>query len=417
MSTTQQRTASTAAHVPCLSFPAERAAAIRAAWNSTHDIDDFTHGFYRYPARFPALLARHLILALTERGELVLDPFVGGGTTLVEALASHRPCAGNDINELSAFVSRVKTRIYTDAELVELEQFAATLPERLNTRRELRDASHSPHAHRHFRNLTAHRYWGATKIARLAVEAATELPTQRIEDLARCAILRTAQGLLDCTTVAPTANTFRATLLQTLMQFANSARRFRTSVTGDTASAIPLAPHLIAQVYAGDSRSAPWSGGLRRSPRLVLTSPPYPGVHVLYHRWQLRGRRELSLPYFLANCEDGRGESHYTFGSRKTRLHESYFAHAAEAYEAIAASMESASLLVQVLAFADPDTQLSRLLATLSNAGFEECVAPQLSDSDDLRPWRRIPNRRFYADLAGALHSSREVLLFHRLKT
>jgi hypothetical protein len=27
-----------------------------------------------------------------------------------------------------------------------------------------------------------------------------------------------------------------------------------------------------------------------RPPRLVVTSPTYPGVHVLYHRWQVDGR-------------------------------------------------------------------------------------------------------------------------------
>lgn len=42
-----------------------------------------THEFYRYPARFTPEVARAAIDAFTEPGELVLDPFVGGGTTLV----------------------------------------------------------------------------------------------------------------------------------------------------------------------------------------------------------------------------------------------------------------------------------------------------------------------------------------------
>ncbi|MGH8526610.1 MAG: DNA methyltransferase, partial [Gammaproteobacteria bacterium] len=37
-----------------------------------------THEFYRYPARFPADLARTVIEAFTSRGQVVLDPFVGG---------------------------------------------------------------------------------------------------------------------------------------------------------------------------------------------------------------------------------------------------------------------------------------------------------------------------------------------------
>ena len=44
-------------------------------------------------------------------------------------------------------------------------------------------------------------------------------------------------------------------------------------------------------------------------PKLVLTSPPYPGVYVNYHRWKLRGRREIPAPYWIAGREDGNGMS------------------------------------------------------------------------------------------------------------
>ena len=49
-------------------------------------IAGLTHNFYRYPARFSPKLVRAAIEAFTEPGDLVLDPFVGGGTTLVEAM-------------------------------------------------------------------------------------------------------------------------------------------------------------------------------------------------------------------------------------------------------------------------------------------------------------------------------------------
>ena len=50
-------------------------------------IAGLTHNFYRYPARFSPKLVRAAIEAFTAPGDLVLDPFVGGGTTLVEAIA------------------------------------------------------------------------------------------------------------------------------------------------------------------------------------------------------------------------------------------------------------------------------------------------------------------------------------------
>src|SRR5207249_2931986 len=54
----------------------------------------------------------------------------------------------------------------------------------------------------------------------------------------------------------------------------------------------------------------------RSKVQLVLTSPPYPNVHVLYHRWQVEGRRETSAPYWIAGQSDGATLSYYIMGSR-----------------------------------------------------------------------------------------------------
>src|ERR1700744_4395791 len=62
-----------------------------------------------------------------------------------------------------------------------------------------------------------------------------------------------------------------------------------------------------------------------RTPRLVVTSPPYPGVHVLYHRWQVDGRKEAPLPFMIANKLDGAGSSYYTMGDRKYPGLQTYF--------------------------------------------------------------------------------------------
>ena len=54
---------------------------------STRRVDGLTHNFYKYPARFSPDFAREIILEFTEKGDCVLDAFMGGGTTIVEALA------------------------------------------------------------------------------------------------------------------------------------------------------------------------------------------------------------------------------------------------------------------------------------------------------------------------------------------
>src|SRR6478752_7222592 len=72
-------------------------------------VQGWTHNFYRYPARFSPHFARAAIEQFSKRGDLICDPYMGGGTTLVEALAAGRHAVGNDLNSLAAFIARVKT--------------------------------------------------------------------------------------------------------------------------------------------------------------------------------------------------------------------------------------------------------------------------------------------------------------------
>ena len=52
-----------------------------------------------HPATFPISLARKLIELFTHEGELVLDPFVGSGTTLVAAGDTNRNAVGFDLQK------------------------------------------------------------------------------------------------------------------------------------------------------------------------------------------------------------------------------------------------------------------------------------------------------------------------------
>ncbi len=51
-----------------------------------------------HPAVFPISLAAHVISLFTHRGELVVDPFVGSGTTLVAAQDLERNAVGADLS-------------------------------------------------------------------------------------------------------------------------------------------------------------------------------------------------------------------------------------------------------------------------------------------------------------------------------
>lgn len=69
-----------------------------------------SHYLFRFPAKFHPPVVRCLLETYTRAGQTVLDPFCGSGTLLVEARILGRACIGVDIDPLSAFISRVKSR-------------------------------------------------------------------------------------------------------------------------------------------------------------------------------------------------------------------------------------------------------------------------------------------------------------------
>lgn len=70
-----------------------------------------------YPARFVGEIPSILIGYFSEPGQLVLDPFCGSGTTLVEALRLGRSAAGVELNPIAAMMSRAKVEYVEPSEL------------------------------------------------------------------------------------------------------------------------------------------------------------------------------------------------------------------------------------------------------------------------------------------------------------
>jgi DNA modification methylase len=66
-----------------------------------------------HPAPFPVELPRRLIELYTYRGDLVLDPFMGAGSTAIAALRTERYYVGFDTDE--AYVRRAEERIAAEA--------------------------------------------------------------------------------------------------------------------------------------------------------------------------------------------------------------------------------------------------------------------------------------------------------------
>jgi len=69
------------------------------------------HGFHTYPAMMIPQIARRLIETYGKDSEVLLDPFMGSGTALLEAALhkNFKKAYGIDINPLALLISKVKT--------------------------------------------------------------------------------------------------------------------------------------------------------------------------------------------------------------------------------------------------------------------------------------------------------------------
>lgn len=389
-------------------LPEEAQAALVAAARDGSPVRGLTHGYYKYPARFSPTFANATIKAFTKPGDLVLDPHVGGGTTLVEALACGREAVGVDISSLAEFITNVKCTVYSEAELEALERWAGKIAASVDIHKPSIAISDYQELG-YYKHLDHPLRWRFRKAIEQSIAAAIKLGTPRLEAFGRCVVLRSAQWALDGRSKRATIEDFRRTLAETADDMVNGAHNLRRSVRN----------HGRQQPVTILRRSAIGIEQERtlismRAPRLVVTSPPYPGVHVLYHRWQVDGRKEAPLPFMIANKLDGAGLSYYTMGDRKYPGLKTYFDNITGSMSSVAALADDDTVIVQMVAFSEPDWQLPRYLEAMEASGLAEMRLPVLKSDRDGRLWRNVPGRRWYSAQRGTTPGSQEVVLFHR---
>ena len=388
---------------------------VEAVQNSK-PVSGLTHGFYRYPARFSPEFAKEAIKIFSNPGDLIYDPFMGGGTTLVEAFALGRKSIGTDINDLAVFVTKVKTTLYSKNDLRILDSWFETLLENLNIRKpSIRAEEWIELGYQ--KNINGKSTWRIRKIIELALFQIKRLPNTRQQNFARCVLLKTAQWALDCRYQIPKTVEFRKKILSIYSELREGATDFREKVKESQQECIYynlLKPNCLSRSAIGIEEEKCFSK--LGSPKLILTSPPYPGVHALYHRWQVRGRKETPAPYWIANTFDGNGAAYYTFGGRKQTQLINYYEKALLAFKSVGQISDENTLVVQMVAFSSSEWQLTKYLDTMNEAGFEEIKFSEFANGTDNRLWRKVPNRKWYANFKGSTPSSKEVVLFHKLK-
>jgi len=364
-----------------------------------------THNFYHYPARFHPDVAKAVIEHLSAPDDYVLDPFMGGGTAIVEGLALGRRMVGTDINALARFVADVRTTPLSAHDTAELRCWALHCAEALP-----HEPTESLAADISVPNLpSAVQMFVAGGLR--ATQTHLSLPRQRA--FARCALLRLGQWALDCRDfAAPRRKRLAEELPRLLEEMLAGMEEFVEAcrASGVRRNKITARRRLLHRTAVGIDEDRDLQA-LEVKPKLVFTSPPYPAVHVLYHRWQYRGRRETSAPFWIAGVKDGHGGAFYTAGSRTPTGLRNYFATIKAAFRSVRGIIDSSAFVVQLVGFSDPVEQLPLYLHAMTEAGFAELP---LDHPGGTRLRRRVANRKWYAKLQERDDAACEILLIHR---
>lgn len=101
-------------------------------WAFTEDETGFlNHDLHPYTSKFIPQIPGNLIANLSLRGELVLDPFGGSGTTALEAVRIGRRAVSIDANPIGTLIGKVKTSSINQSVATDLHAIRSSLKSQL----------------------------------------------------------------------------------------------------------------------------------------------------------------------------------------------------------------------------------------------------------------------------------------------
>ena len=365
---------------------------------------ELTHPIYRYPARLSPYLARAIIHATTKPGDLIMDPFCGGGTTAIEAIVSGRHIVASDMNPLACFVTLAKA--YPIFEEEDKQAFLQWIREEEESWSS--DIPFDEQMQSIVQNSSLLDLEIVQRLFHLR-EKIGNLKNPSAKRLALLTVLRLGQIYFDSSN--QTNNNLQASfrrlanyILSKVAQYARiSAEASQSEPMQSALRVLEVDASRLGFVHIGD-----------RTPRLVLTSPPYPNVHVLYNKWQIKGRGETNLPYALLGIKDGSPPSFYTFAPRqRSRSDELYFKKLQEIWMNLRYLLGPQTIVAQIVSFPNPIEQLPKFRKTMNLAGFKEIQTAQKKALPLIT--RQVPNRQWYTRISKSPTQAFEYMFFHRI--
>ncbi len=277
------------------------------------------HRLHPYLGKFIPQLAE--IFLRKFRPRLVVDPFAGSGTTLVEAATLGIDCFGVDISPFNCLLSKVKVDNY-DPRRVRFEIVDILRRSRENQRCLFdHGGSETP------RTLVPTPYireWFAPQAQKQLLAYCALILNYEYQDLLKIVLSRAARSArlvthheLDFPRY-PQRGPYRCRKHDRICEPVQEARKFLERYSTDTMDRIrefmELRKHVLATVICGDSREVEFPAA-----DLIVTSPPYVGL-IDYHEQHRYAYELLSLlpePFASVGYQgtDGRRQEAHEIGA------------------------------------------------------------------------------------------------------
>lgn len=232
-----------------------------------------SHDLHAFAAKFPPQLPRAFIRGLTDCGDVVLDPMMGSGTTVVEALLADRRGLGLDIDPLALRLGRVKTMPIDTEILRDTGYHVIADAQNLLRNDDLIERSLAASFDMRTREFIDYWYLPTTQrelmALALAIQSVVDVPTRRFLELTFSSIIITKSGgVSKARDLAHSRPHFDATKVPK-----NALDQFSVRLRKNLISIAQLKPDgFIATPLAGDARVIPLADN---TVNLVVTSPPY----------------------------------------------------------------------------------------------------------------------------------------------
>ncbi|QQG41275.1 MAG: DNA adenine methylase [Candidatus Woesebacteria bacterium] len=278
----------------------------------TDDTRYDTHDFHRYSSKFIPQIARNLIEIYSKKGELVLDVFVGSGTTCVEAELLGRNSIGNDLNPLAYLITKVKTTSIKDEVLdTDVANILSDIRNKVAENREFENPSQTLFAHKakkikadapSFPNIE--RWFQPQVLRELSIikDAINNIKSVELKQFFVCAFSATLRGVSNAHSGYGNLmiNKNKRLVKDTLESF---ERQILTMVEG-MKSFNKHVEKVSSKIYCSDSRDL--SFVKNNSVDLIVTHPPYISAvpYAEYQKLSLNWLKECFSDVFNDNCKE-----------------------------------------------------------------------------------------------------------------